>query len=605
MLYRRFTVNTSIIKALPPEIANKIAAGEVVQRPSSVVKELLDNAVDSGADCIKVIIHNAGRTLIQVIDNGSGMSKDDIPLCFLRHATSKIQTAEDLYHIQTLGFRGEAMASIASVSQVTLTTKRVEDESGFEYEAWGGEVKRFEPAATDNGTSVSVKNLFFNVPARRAFLKTDATEFRHILITFQQVALANHDIGFELIDGTDHIYRIPPQPLNQRIVEFFGKQYKASLIPLEEKTSIVSLKGYIADPKLTKKNRGEQFLFVNGRPFMHRHLSYIIQNIYSKWTRPDEYSFYALYYDIDPKLIDVNVHPAKLEIKFEDERGVATLTRSIVNKAINQSMQVPSMENLSSGDYQGYQRKNSFESGIPGNTGSFSRGSGGSTFLQGNFKSGQDYGTALYDDHKIPKSESADITKPEPKNKRTGEGFWQLHEEFILSQTLSGLCMVDQHAAHKRIIYEKALKASESGLPSTQQLLFPQSVEFSASDFVLLKELKPDMERIGFNLQLLSGNTAMIIGLPADIQVGNERHLLESILQQYQSLSSGMKLSGREKLALALANRSAIRKGKRLTQLEMEDLMDQLFSCDEPYFDPMKKPTILYLPLDEFRSRFS
>ncbi|MEX0780481.1 MAG: DNA mismatch repair endonuclease MutL [Balneolales bacterium] len=596
------------MKTLPPEIANKIAAGEVVQRPSSVVKELLDNAVDSGADQIKVIIQNAGRTLIQVIDNGSGMTKDDIPLCFLRHATSKIQTADDLHRIRTLGFRGEAMASIASVSQVTLTTKRVEDSNGHEYEAWGGEEKRLEPAAADNGTSVSIKNLFYNVPARRAFLKTDATEFRHILITFQQIALANQHIGFELIDNTDQVYRLPPQPLYKRIVDIFGKQYKASLIPVEENTSIVSLKGYIADPKLTKKNRGEQFLFVNGRPFMHRHLNYIIQNIYNKWIRPDEYSFYALFYEIDPSFVDVNVHPAKLEIKFEDERGVSTLTKSIINKALNDRMQVPSMEKLSGGDYQGFQQKNDFETGFD-RPQSYSRGTGfSSPPPSGVPKPGQDLTSSLYENSMPQKTYTPDkkiLPKDNPKNKSVGDGFWQIHNQFILSQTLSGICMVDQHTAHKRIIYEKALKASESGLPSTQQLLFPQSVEFAASDFVLLKELKPDMERIGFNLQLLSGNTAMIIGLPADIQVGNEKHLLESILQQYQSLSSGMKLNGREKLALALANRSAIRKGKKLTQIEMEDLMDQLFSCEEPYFDPMKKPTILYIPLDEFRSRFS
>ncbi|MEX0772048.1 MAG: DNA mismatch repair endonuclease MutL [Balneolales bacterium] len=595
---------------MPPEIANKIAAGEVVQRPGSVVKELLDNAVDSGANRIKVIIQNAGRTLIQVIDNGSGMTKEDIPFCFLRHATSKIKTADDLYRIRTLGFRGEAMASIASVSQVTLTTKRVEDSSGHEYEAWGGEEKRLEPAAADDGTSVSIRNLFFNVPARRAFLKTDATEFRHILITFQQIAMANQDIGFELIDGTDEIYSLPPQPLYQRIVDIFGKQYKASLIPVEENTSIVSLKGYIADPKLTKKNRGEQFLFVNGRPFMHRHLNYIVQNIYNKWTRPDEYSFYALFYKIKPEFVDVNVHPAKLEIKFEDERGVSTMTKSIVNKALNERMQVPTMEKLSGGDYQGYQRKNDFETGFE-RTQSFPKGGGFSSPPSpgpGVPKAGRDLTASLYGNH-TPVETAARVEGESPKqilkSKRVSDGFWQVHDEFIMSQTLSGICMVDQHTAHKRIIFEKALKASESGLPSTQQLLFPQSVEFAASDFVLLKELKPDMERIGFNIQLLSGNTAMIIGLPADIQVGNEKHLLESILQQYQSLSSGMKLNGREKLALALANRSAIRKGKRLTQIEMEDLVDQLFSCDEPYFDPMKKPTILYIPLDEFRSRFS
>ena len=323
---------TSVIRELPGNISNKIAAGEVVQRPSSVVKELIDNSVDAGAGTIKVAIEKSGRTLIQVTDDGCGMAKEDLRPCFLRHATSKISSLEDLNRILTLGFRGEAMASIASISQVSVKTKRVEDENGHEYEVWGGEEHKFEPTATDNGTTVSVRNLFFNVPARRAFLKSDATEFRHILITFQQSALAHPDVAFELYADGDNVYRLPAQSIADRITGIFGKSYRASLIPVEEKTSVVDIYGYLIDPQMAKKTRGEQFLFVNNRPFMHRHLNYVIQDVYKNWIGTSRYPFYGLFYELDPEHVDVNVHPSKLEVKFEDEKSISQLTRSVVTR---------------------------------------------------------------------------------------------------------------------------------------------------------------------------------------------------------------------------------------------------------------------------------
>lgn len=605
-------VQDGIIKLLPPEISNKIAAGEVVQRPSSVLKELLDNAIDSGADSIKIIIQGAGKTLVQVIDNGCGMAKDDIQNCFLRHATSKIKNVDDLYRIMTLGFRGEAMASIGSVAQVTLTTKQVGDSSGWEYELWGGEEKKFEPTATDDGTSVAVRNLFFNVPARRAFLKTDATEFRHILLTFQQAALSHTDIAFELVADGDVVYKLPRQRLSDRITELFGKSYKASLIPVEEKTSMVSLHGYLLDPKMAKKTRGEQFLFVNGRPFMHRHLNYIIQDVYNTWVSQNHYPFYAIFFEIDPELVDVNVHPSKLEVKFEDERSISTFTRSIVKKSLNERFRVPTLEQLDRNpppQKSGSSFENDFRFSKP-QSGGGNWSSGG--FSKSTFKKPGtgDFSDALY---KMPSKDADQNEKrispvtgefQKPVKNQSETTYWQLHNQYIISQTLSGMCIVDQNAAHKRIMYERSLNAFESGIPSTQQLLFPQNIELSASDFELLKNLRPDMEQMGFHLQLLSGNTAMITGVPSDIQAGNEKDLLEKILQQYQSLSERLKISSREKLAIAFANRTSIPRGKRLTQLEMDTIMDQLFSCSEPYSDPMGRPTINYIPLDEIKQRF-
>ncbi len=600
---------------MPPELSNKIAAGEVVQRPGSVLKELLDNAVDSGANHIKVILQNAGRTLIQVVDNGCGMAKADLPLSVERHATSKISRVEDLFGIRTLGFRGEALASIASVAQVTVTTRRVEDESGYEMEIWGGEERRFEPAPAQNGTSVAVRNLFYNVPARRSFLKTDATEFRHLLLAFQQSALAYPDIHFELNADADEIYNLPGQPLAERIVMIFGRSYRASLIPVSEVTDYMGLSGYIIDPKMAKKNRGEQFFFVNGRPFQHRYLMHIVLQVYNQWIQPNQYPFFALFYDLAPEEVDVNVHPAKLEVKFGDERTVAALTRSVIRRTINEQFRIPSIPEDGGGnsfdvytafrtDFAPPERDEAFRSQqedtespirIPSRIN-----------YPGKEQLPYDITERLY----APSGPVADRVAGAPQTRMNrpeydkDRGFWQLHNQYILSQTRTGLCLVDQHIAHTRIIYEKVLQAMESGLPGTQQLLFPQTLEFSATDFSLLKELHPTIQKTGFNIQMLSGNSAMVTGVPADIRIGNEKDVLESILEQYQSLSGKVKLQERERVALALASRAAVPRGKKLTILEMETMIDQLFSCEQPYFDPLNNPTIVYFPLEDIARRF-
>lgn len=603
----------SIIRQLPPEVSNKIAAGEVIQRPSSVVKELLDNAIDAGADHLKIVIQNAGRTLIQVVDNGCGMGEEDIRLCFEQHATSKIQDVDDLFRVRTLGFRGEAMASIASVSQVTLKTKRPGNDVGYKYEIWGGEEKSFEPAAVENGTSVAVRNLFYNVRARRQFLKTDATEFRHILKTVQQAALANPELGFELIADTDTIYDLPKeQPLKERIADMFGKSYKASLIHFKEETSYLTVKGILADPKLTKRSRGEQFIFVNGRPIQHRYLTHVILSIYDTWTGEKDYPFYAIFLEVDPKQVDVNVHPAKEEVKFEDERSVIKLTKSVVKKALNEQFLVPDISDHEEQESQSSSRQGfstNFEFGGHKNTGS-KRDQPMKFPSRINFdrkKSSGDeqenFSKQLYDFDEQQQSSSKRERSERPDRMRD-RGFWQLHDRYILTQTRSGLCMIDQHAAHKRIVYEKALSATEAAIPSTQQLLFAQTIDFSASDFSLLEELHPIIQRMGFNVQMMSGNTAMVSGVPADIDVGNEQSVLKSMLQQYRELDGKVESDERNKLAIAFASKTAIPKGKKLTDIEMENLLDQLFACEEPYKDPLNKPTLDYIPLEDIEARF-
>jgi len=604
----------SIIRQLPPEISNKIAAGEVIQRPSSVVKELIDNAIDAGADHLKIVIQNAGRTLIQVVDNGSGMGEEDIRLCFEQHATSKIQDVDDLFRVRTLGFRGEAMASIASVSQVTLKTKRPDAEIGYKYEIWGGEEKSFEPAAVEYGTSVAVRNLFFNVRARRQFLKTDATEFRHILKTVQQAALANPDLGFTLIADTDTIYDLPKeQSLKDRITNMFGKSYKASLIRFREETSYLTVHGVLADPKLTKRSRGEQFLFVNGRPIQHRWLTHVILSIYDTWTGEKDYPFYAIFLEVDPKQVDVNVHPAKEEVKFEDERSMIKLTKSVVKRTLNEEFLVPDVsdrdEETQSQSARGF--SSNFNFGGPKNK-SKNKDNPVKFPSRINFdrpksqKGDQNnFSKQLYDfDQQSKGTQSESDQQSDHPSRMRDRGFWQLHDRYILTQTRSGLCMIDQHAAHKRIVYEKALSATEEAIPSTQQLLFAQTVEFSASEFSLLEELHPIIQRMGFNVELMSGNTAMVSGVPADIDIGDEQSVLKSMLHQYKELDGKFDFDERRKLAIAFAAKTAIPRGKKLTDMEMENLLDQLFACEEPYKDPLNKPTIEYIPLEDIDAKF-
>lgn len=598
----------SIIRTMPADLSNKIAAGEVIQRPASVAKELLDNSIDAGADKIKLIVQQAGRTLIQVVDNGCGMSEEDTRLCFERHATSKIESVEDLFRIQTMGFRGEAMASIASISQVEMKTKRVQDDSGVLLEIWGGEEKRFEPTATEDGTSVAIRNLFYNVPARRQFLKTDATELKHIIRTFQNAVLANTDIEFEMHADGDRLYHLPKQTLEQRIADLFGKRYRASLIPFSEKTSYVKIHGVLADPKLAKKSRGEQFLFVNGRPFQHRYLTYVVLSLFDAWTKQNEYPFYALFFEIDPSQVDVNVHPAKMEVKFDDERSIIQLARSVVKKAINQYFVVPDVEGSDSMnndfDLSFDQFKNRDEGEGKGKDGSHPFHIPSRINRNRQYPDGDKSAELLYGDKKSDSQDTSESSENFEKRKQSGVGFWQLHNSYILTQTRTGLCIIDQHAAHKRIIFEKALQSTEEALPGTQQLLFAQTVELSATEFSLLKEILPIFLRMGFSIQLLSGHTAIVSGVPADIDIGNESGILKDMLQKYRELNQNLSIDSRKKVAIAFASRTAIPRGRKLHEKEMELLIDQLFACDEPYLDPLQKPTLEYLSLDEIKRMF-
>lgn len=607
---------TPLIQLLPDTIINQIAAGEVVQRPASVVKELIDNAIDAGADHISIVVEQAGRTLIQVTDNGSGMSQEDLERCFQRHATSKIHSLEDLYSIRTMGFRGEAMSSIASVAQVVAKSKLHDADSGWQLSITGGEVEGKTPVATSNGTQITVKNLFFNIPARRQFLKTDATEFRHILRTVQHAALSHSSISFDLVSDGDLIYRLESEPTAHRISTMFGKAYRASLIPFEETTSLLAIKGFAGDPKLSKKSRGEQFLFVNGRPFQHRYLMHVLLSLYDTWTHANEYPFFVVFIDIDPANIDVNVHPAKSEIKFDDERSVIQLCLSVMKKALNEHFRVPDLPQLSqesfddAGSFQAIQALVQEQHPFNPKTNRQRVGKGfdgipNSAEMVSNIprSGGKSLAEELY--ARNPWTQDTRTSLVEDNEQRLGNGFyWQLHNSYIVTQTRTGLCLIDQYYAHKRILFEKTMRAAQDAFPSTQQLLFSQQVDISASDFSLLKEILPLIQKIGFSVSLLSGNSILIDGVPSDITKGDETKMIVDVLHSYRELDKVVSFDERERLALAFATKAAIQKGQRLELEEMEALVDELFACEEPYYDPLKHPTILFMSMNEIQQRF-
>lgn len=621
-------------------LANKIAAGEVVQRPASAAKELIENAIDAGADDVSVILKSAGSELIQVVDNGCGMGPEDALHCFKRHATSKIQSIEDLEHIQTLGFRGEALASISAVAQVELKTRRVQDEAGFLVRMHGGTLLDTEPCATPNGTSVAVRNLFYNVPARRNFLKSPATEFKHLVETFQFLALANPTVAFTLVHDDNVVYRLNKsrsddffEALLQRVEELLGSEHARKCVPVEETTSYLSAIGFVGDPTFHRRSRGDQFLFVNGRYVKNRSLDHAIVHAYEGLLPEGGYPFYTLFLQLDPRHVDVNVHPTKAEIKFDDERGVYGFVKAVVKKALGSASLTPLLnhdvpereDGTSPGTptlktstptfapmtplrptHQAGSRNQASE-GRQDHDGSMQRGEATPRYGQGSLGGLSD---ALYRPDAIEDTEHT-IASGSMKQERdqpertTGEPLlWQLHNRYVLTQIHSGLMILDQQAAHERILYERALQSMKSGFGMSQQLLFPHTLEFSPSDFELLQELLENLRALGFDLEVFSGRSVVVRGVPTDIRPGDERQILDDILNQYKSYQSDFQIKGRDNLAKSIARRSATPSGVKMTVKEMRTLVDQLFMCEMPYASPHGHPTIIKISIEELDKRF-
>lgn len=616
---------TDIIQLLPDAVANQIAAGEVVQRPASAVKELVENALDAGAGKIQLLLKDAGKSLIQVIDDGCGMSLTDARMCFERHATSKIRKAEDLFAIRTMGFRGEAMASIAAIAQVELKTRRHEEDLGTCIIIEGSEVRGQEPCATPGGSSIAVKNLFYNTPARRNFLKSNPVEMRHIVDEFQRVALAHPEVFFTLHADGQEVYHLPPASLKQRIVHLFGNAYNQRLIPVEEDTSIIKLKGFAGKPEFARKTRGEQFFFVNRRYIRDAYLNHAVLTAYDEVLPKDVFPLYVLFIDIDPAQIDINVHPTKTEIKYQDERAIYAIIRSAVKRSLGQFHVTPSLdfdressfdrmitpkplEEITppkvsfNPDFNPFKPEKPADREIP-----FLRDRERHTTLQRGWESLYEIVQEKENDEQaaLPLHPGTDISVDEqPVQQPAGRNIFQLHQRYLISPIKSGFLLIDQQAAHERILYERFLQRIEQHNGTSQQILFPQTLHLNGGDYALLNELLPGMRALGFDVRDFGQHTVVIEGVPAELGKVNAQHLLENMLEGYKNNQQNLKLDQRENLARTLARNAAVRPGMVLTPDEMSEMIDQLFACQLPNTALNGKPVLITITLDELARRF-
>jgi DNA mismatch repair protein MutL len=613
-----------IIHLLPDAVANQIAAGEVVQRPASAVKELVENALDAGADKIQLILKDAGKSLMQVIDNGCGMSLTDARMSFERHATSKIQKAEDLFAIRTMGFRGEAMASIAAIAQVELKTRRHEDELGTCIFIEGSEVLSQEACSANPGTSISVKNLFYNTPARRNFLKSNPVEMRHIIDEFQRVALSHPDVFFTMHHDGQEVYHLPAATLKQRIIHLLGREYNERLVPVEEDTSVIKLHGFVGKPEYARKTRGEQFFFVNNRFIRDAYLNHAVLMAFKELLPEDTFPLYVLFIDIDPAKIDINVHPTKTEIKYQDEQTIYAIIRSAVKRSLGRYNITPSLDfDKDSGiehmvtlkpldeivaptisfnpDFNPFNADKKIEREIP-----FLRNSGEyrSSPIPQNWdtlyaisKKETTFQPEIHEEKSIV-ADDQDISKPSERQ------LFQVHNRFILSPIKSGFMVINQQAAHERILYERFLQQLQSHSGVSQQSLFPQSVTLNASDFELLKELLPDIRALGFDIREFGKNTVVVEGIPAELNNVGEHELLEQLLEGYKNNQAILKLDKRDSLARSLARNAATKAGTKMSLEEMNLLIDQLFACQMPNLALNGKLVITTFTLNELLERF-
>ncbi len=614
---------TDIIQLLPDNIANQIAAGEVIQRPGSAVKELLENAVDAGATNIQLIISDAGKALVQVIDNGKGMSETDARMSFERHATSKIRNIDDLFSITTMGFRGEALASIAAVAQVEMKTKRAEDELGTYIVVENSVVVKQEPCACNTGTSISMKNLFFNVPARRNFLKSNPAETRHIIDEFIRVAMAYPNIFFSLtINGLEQ-FHLEAGNIKQRVIQILGNNYTTKLVSVKEEMDYVNVYGFVGKPETSKKTRGDQYFFVNNRFIKSAYLNHAVSSAFSDMIPKENFPTYVLFIDLDPSVIDINVHPTKQEIKFEDEKIVYAFIQAAVKHSLAQFSIAPSLDFTLNPEIQGLdainkpftnrQQEAATSSGLY-NT--FSQ-KGQAHLIDPSEKSELRHWKDFFKPSELNQTEpsfgdnllknafaSANTQLPldeespfntisSPMSVHTTTHYMQLHNTYILASAQSGFILVHQQLAHERVLYEKYSAASHGSQMITQQSLFPVTLELSAPDAALLKDLLPSILVIGYAIEPFGNNTFVIQGVPADVLKGNEKNSIELLLEQFKHFNSDVKFSNREKLVRCMARQQAIKAGQQLTNTEMSALIDELFKCATPNVTPTGSPTYI------------
>jgi DNA mismatch repair protein MutL len=609
---------SDIIQLLPDSVANQIAAGEVIQRPASVVKELVENAIDAGATHIKVNIKDAGRTLIQITDNGSGMSDTDARMSFERHATSKIRSANDIFAIRTMGFRGEALASIAAIADVEMRTKEHDRDLGTFIHISGSSIITQEPVSCDSGTNLQVKNLFFNVPARRKFLKSNPAELKHIINEIQRIALANPTISISLFHNQAPVYELPGANKRIRIVSLFGKNINQNLIPIDTETSLVKLSGFIGQPKHARKTFGEQFFFVNQRfmkhPFFHR----AIMQCYEKILPPETIPSYFIYFDLDPADIDVNIHPTKTEIKFENESAIWQILQASVREALGKFNIVPSIDFDQAGSVdipmplREYGDVHVPEIKVNPAYNPFEQSSS-PKYSYGNdagFKSAPAQRNNLTNWQSLykgvePAPMEQEETSTEPvqfkmEEQQTVKTSVQFKNKYILTPVKSGLMVIDQKRAHERILYERLIQVMETNEVASQQQLFPETFELNASDATLLLSILPDLKALGFDVREYGNNTFIINGTPGVLNTLSPVEIIESLLEEYKLSPANVQGKARETVAISLAQASAIPYGHTLKPIEISELIDNLFACQTPNFSPKGKKILSIMPLEDF-----
>jgi DNA mismatch repair protein MutL len=608
------------ITLLPDNIANQIAAGEVIQRPASAVKELLENAVDAGATAIKLLINDAGKALIQVIDNGSGMSETDARMSFERHATSKIKSIEDLFHIRTMGFRGEALASIAAVAQVELKTKRAEDEAGVYIEVEDSLVKKQEPIAVPAGTSIAMKNLFFNVPARRNFLKSNAAEMRHIVDEFTRVAMSFPEILFTLTANNQELFHLEAGSLKQRIVQLLGNNYNAKLVTVKEDTDYMNIYGFAGKPETAKKTRGDQYFFVNNRYIKSPYLNHAVMNAYQEMIPSDSFPMYVLFIDLDPAVVDVNVHPTKQEIKFEDEKIIYAFVQAAVKHALAQFSVTPTLDfdlDASIQQLSSIQQPFTEERKSAASSGAIFKGftqQHQAHFIEKTDKNELKHWRDFYESPKTgegaqKKEGSPDSTDPYPVSDlkfETPDPFEisQLLNTYITIPSGSGFLLIHQQAAHERVLYEQLKAASKDKPVASQRSMFPSTLELTPADSAILQEILPDLQQLGYLVEPFGKNSFVIQGSPADVEPGNEKHIIDILLEQYKHFSNEVKFSKREKLVRSLSRQQSVKSGVRLTEREMRQLVHDLFSCEQPNATADGSPTYIEFKQEQLEKMF-
>ncbi len=638
---------SNVIQLLPDSVANQIAAGEVIQRPASVIKELMENAIDAGATNIQVITKDAGKSLIQVIDNGCGMSETDARMAFERHATSKIREANDLFALQTMGFRGEALASIAAIAQVELKTRRAEDDLGVQIHIAGSQVESQEAVQCPVGSQFCIKNLFYNVPARRRFLKKTSTELRHIINEFQRVALANAGVTLSLVHNDVPMFTLPAGNIKQRIVNMNGKQMGNNIIPIDTDTVMVKISGFIGKPESAKKTMGDQFFFVNNRYMKHPYLHRAVMDAYDNILQPETIPAYFIYLEVDPQIIDVNIHPTKTEIKFEDERAFWQILSAAIRESLGKFNMMPSIDfdttdqiHIPVSNHEGGLVEptvevnpyyNPFEeekkqSGT-GYSGGGMNGSGMATFQS---KASAQGWENLYDDKEsdaLPdfsalanaemekEQQPFEAPKEEPLQQTFLSGgtkeeagssnrFFQLKSRYILTSVKSGLMMIDQKRAHERIIFEGFIRTLQSGASLSQKCLFPEELHFGPEEMAMVNELKPDLMTLGLELEQVNGEVFSVLSTPAGLENVSAAQLIDGILTDFRDGEVDLQKEVTEQVATSMAKRGAIPYGKVLSAVEMSELFDQLFACMVPNFSPSGKTIISIMDMEEMQKRF-